>query len=188
MLNFYLPNKLEGEKIIIILRRHWFIIFTKIIFWAFVALLPLIFYLLMINVLSGLIANEVIYPIFVLFTSIYYLYVWLFIFYSFVDYYLDVWILTNARIVNTEQKGLLSRTVSEQRLYRIQDVTSELKGFFSTILDFGTVYVQTAAEEPRFVFKQVPHPQQVAKKIIKIVEQDKKFRKIMEEKDKVTAR
>jgi len=183
-----LSKNLEGEKVIMLLRRHWFIILKKIIFWAIVAVLPLIFYSVAGNVFEELFSYRLSYPILVLFASTYYLYVWLFLFYSFIDYYLDVWIVTNERIINIEQRGLFSREVSEQKLYRIQDVTSELKGFFSTVLDYGTVHIQTAGEEPRFIFKEVPHPQTVAKKIIKIVEENKKFHKIMESEDKISAK
>lgn len=188
MLKFYIPHRRDGEKIILFLRRHYFIILAKIILWAIVAILPAIFYFLFKDVLAGLFINELFTPILVLFTSIFYLYIWLFAFHSFVDYYLDIWIVTSERIVNIEQKGLFARTVSEQKIHRIQDVTSELKGFFSTTLDYGTVYIQTAAEKPRFVFKQVPNPYSIARKINKIVERKIKHQKIMERKDKISTK
>ena len=187
-IKFYIPHKQEKEKIILLLRRHPFIILTKIVGWATIALIPVIFYLFMGNLIGGLFSFELLQALTVLFMSIYYLYIWLFAFHSFVDYYLDVWIVTDERIVNIEQKGLFARTVSEQKLYRIQDVTSELKGFFSTLLDYGTVYIQTAAEKERFIFKQVPAPYQVARKITKIVEQNKKFKRLMEKEDKVSTK
>lgn len=186
MLKFHIPHHKEGEKIILLLRRHYFIILTKIAFWAIVAILPPIFYLIFGEILAKLFSNEIFGPIVVLFTSIYYLYIWLFAFHSFVDYYLDVWIVTNERIINMEQKGLFARVVSEQKLFRIQDTTSELKGFFSTLLDYGTVYIQTAGEQQRFIFKQVPGPYNVARKIGEIVEKNKKFHRLMEGKDKIT--
>lgn len=186
MIKFYIPHRLKDEKIILLLRRHWFIILKKIVFWGIIAIMPLVFYFILNDFVEGLISNESIYPIFILFISIYYLYVWLFAFYSFVDYYLDIWIVTSERIINIEQKGLFAREVSEQRLYRIQDVTSELKGFFPTILNYGTVYIQTASETPHFIFKEVSTPQEVAKKISQIVEQNKKFHRLMEQEDKIT--
>jgi len=188
MLKFYLLHHLENEKIIMLLRRHWFIIFKKIALWTIVAILPLIFYFVAGDVLVGLLPPDLAYPISILFISIYYLYIWLFMFHSFVDYYLDVWIVTTERIVNIEQKGLFARQVSEQKLYSIQDVTSELKGFFSTILNYGLVHIQTAGEKPRFIFKEIPDPQGVAKKIIKIVEENKKFHQLMEKEDKINTR
>src|SRR3989338_9956396 len=173
-----------NEKIILVLRRHPFIIFAKIFFWLMVALLPLIFHLTLEEVLAGLFNNNLFLPIVILFLSIYYLYLWLFIFHSFVDYYLDIWIVTDERIINIEQRGLFDRVVSEQKLYRVQDVTSELKGFFSTILNYGTVHIQTAGEEQRFIFEQVPDPYNVAKKIAQLAEEHKKIHHQVMEKEK----
>ena len=114
------------------------------------------------------------YPLTVLVISSYFLFVWLLFFHAFIDYYLDVWIVTNQRIINIEQRGLFSRTVSEQKLYRVQDITSEVHGFFPTLVHYGDVFIQTAGEETRFVFKQVPHPYDIRKVIINLVEKYKK--------------
>ncbi|NUM25887.1 MAG: PH domain-containing protein [Candidatus Buchananbacteria bacterium] len=178
MIKFFIPHRKDGEKIIFFLRRHPFTIAIKIVFWAIVAIMPLAFHLILEDTVSSLLTNQYIAPIIILFLSLYYLYVWLFMFHSFVDYYLDVWIVTNHRVINIEQKGLFSRTVSEQKMYRIQDVTSELKGLFGTFLDFGTVYIQTAGEQARFIFKQIPQPQEVARKINQLVEENKKYHEL----------
>ncbi len=185
-MNFKIPNGQKGEKIILLLRRHPFIIFVKIVGWSVIAVLPLIFYFILGDVVAGFFGSEIFQPILILFTSIYYLYIWLFAFSSFVDYFLDSWIVTNERIINIEQKGLFNRVISEQQLYRVQDVTSELKGFFSTFLNFGNIYIQTAAEAERFIFKQVPHPYEVVKKITLLVEENKKFHNLIAGKDKIT--
>ena len=185
LLKHYIPHSHEDEKIILLLRRHWFIILRKLLFWAVVAIMPVLFYLLAFDIIEPLFTGSLTHPLFVLFVSVYYLYIWLFAFHSFVDYYLDVWIVTNKRIINIEQKGLFFRHVSEQKLYRIQDVTAELKGMFSTLLDYGTVYIQTAGEQARFVFKEVPRPQEVAKKVIKMSEQEKRFQRLLEQNDGV---
>lgn len=186
MFKFNIPNQERGEKIILVIRRHLFIILSKIVGWAIIAVLPLFFYFILGNVIAGFFAHELFYPLIILFASIYYLYIWLFAFASFVDYYLDAWIVTNKRIINIEQKGLFARVVSEQRLYRVQDITSELKGFFATFLNFGNVYIQTAGEEKRFVFKQIPNPYRVVKKITLLVEENKKFHRLISGEDKIT--
>ena len=168
-----------------VLRRHPFIIITKLAFWLVVALAPVLLYFFAQDTMPFIFDNSIMYPISILFTSVYYLYLWLFAFHSFVDYYLDVWIVTNYRIINIEQHGLFARTVSEQELSRIQDVTSELKGFFSTMLDFGTVYIQTAGEKVRFVFKQIPDPYGVSREITKLAEQSRQEHQAIEKKTQV---
>lgn len=185
MLKFYIPHRKENEKIILLLRRHWIIIMTKILFWGVVALMPIILYIIIRGVFSNIVQTEFFAPIATLFLSIYYLYVWLFAFHSFLDYYLDVWIVTSHRILNIEQKGLFARTVSEQKLSRIQDVTSEVKGIFATMFNFGTVFIQTAGEQARFIFKQIPDPYHVSRKVAELSERRRRYEEMISGKDKI---
>lgn len=184
MFNLYLSHSEPGEKIIIFLRRHWLVILLKILFFALAGVLPVFLYFSIRDILSFITKFEVGQAIFVLFASLYYLYLWLFLGAAFVDYYLDVWIVTDRRILNIEQKGLFNRVVAEQRLYRVQDVTSELKGILPTFFNYGIVQIQTAAESQRFIFKDVPDPRGVAKKIMLLAEQSKKFQWLMDEEKK----
>ncbi len=87
--------------------------------------------------------------------------IWMYAFLVWIDYYFDVWIITNERIINIEQKGLFVRSVSELKFSRIQDVTSEVHGMIPTILNFGDVKIQTASDEDFFLFRQVPDPYHV---------------------------
>ncbi len=105
--------------------------------------------------------------------AVFLVFIWLFFFFSFIDYYLDIWIITSERIIDVRQEGFFSRTVAELKLFQIQDVTSELQGFFQFIFRFGDVHVQTAAEVGRFVFSQVDNPEAVRDIIIKLAESKK---------------
>lgn len=186
MLSIYrLPNKLPHEKIIKIVRRDIFILIKKIVLFLGLVLLPLIFFYLIIAPNPEFISGPVSYPLLVLGSSAYYLFIWLFFFFSFIDYYLDVWIITNERIIDIEQRGFFSRIIAEHKLFRIQDVVSEVHGIFPTLLRFGDVHVQTAGAVTRFHFHQVPYPTQVRDTIIKLVQRKKKE---MQEEMKLEAR
>jgi hypothetical protein len=78
----------------------------------------------------------------------------LFIFW--VDYYLDMWIITNERIIDIEQRGLFGRSISEFMLDKVQDITVEIPDFMATILKYGNIIIQTAGENS-FKIKQIPH-------------------------------
>jgi uncharacterized membrane protein YdbT with pleckstrin-like domain len=140
-------------------------------------ILPFLFLAVLIYSQPNLLIGDVSYPLIIIGVSAYYLFVWLFFFFSFIDYYLDVWIITSERIIAIEQKGFFSRTIAEQRLYRIQDVTSDLKGILPTILNYGQVHVQTAGEVERFVFSQVPDPEGIRSVIIKLAEHSRSLHK-----------
>jgi hypothetical protein len=105
-------------------------------------------------------------------TLIYTMFVLIIFLTQFTDYYLDTWIVTTERIINIEQHGLFSRLVSELHLRDIQDVTSETKGFMETFMTYGDVYIQSAAEQQRFNFKNIDNPDSVKEVILRLVQED----------------
>ncbi|HLD82075.1 MAG TPA: PH domain-containing protein [Patescibacteria group bacterium] len=161
----HLPNQKKGENGICILRRHWFTFLVTILLYVALIFVPFFAFLVIWNQMNDILIGPVSFPIFVIVISIYYLSLWTFLFHAFIDFYLDVWVVTNERIISIEQKGLFSRVISEQMLYRVQDVTSEIHGLFPTLLKYGNLEVQTAGQEQRFEFKNVPYPDKIVKLI-----------------------
>jgi uncharacterized membrane protein YdbT with pleckstrin-like domain len=100
--------------------------------------------------------------------NLFFIFTWITFFIIWIDYYFDVWIVTNQRIVNIEQKGMFSRVVSELELEKIQDVTTDVRGVIPTFLNYGDLMVQTAAERERFRFRKVPDPYAVKDLIMKL--------------------
>ncbi len=74
------------------------------------------------------------------------------------DYYLDVLIITDRRIFDIEQKGLFRRTSSSFRIDNIQNVTVDQKGIIQTLLNFGTMKLETAGEREDFVAHFIADP------------------------------
>lgn len=153
-------EKHEGEQIIMIVRRHWFNILQNLlsvfIMAAFLTgsflYFPAIFPSLSQNAYNGL---------FLFGETVFAMVIWIIFFLIWVDYYFDVWIVTTRRIINVEQKGLFSREVSELKLEKIQDISTEVLGVIPTFLNYGDVYIQTAAEQERFLFRRVPNPYRI---------------------------
>ncbi|HLD18055.1 MAG TPA: PH domain-containing protein [Patescibacteria group bacterium] len=168
-----LPNQRPNEKVRLVLRRCWVTPF-EILFYV-----GLLYAVLAAGVigffpqLTVLLGRPVLGPLTTMGLSVYALGVWLFGFTEFVDYYLDVWIVTNERVLSVEQKGLFTRVASELHLSTVQDVTSEVKGMLRTVLNYGDVHIQTAAERIRFIFKGVPHPERVREQIVALVEENR---------------
>ena len=72
------------------------------------------------------------------------------------DYYLDLWIITNQRIVDINQKGLFNREVSEFMLDKVQDVTVEIPDMLATFMKYGNLKIQTASDKT-FEIKEIPN-------------------------------
>lgn len=164
---YHFKGQESGEEIMAILRRHWFNILVQFI--PVVALSVILFF--------GLFFLPAFFPILNLspFDSFFYfiesllaMFTCVLFFLIWVDYYLDVWIVTDRRVVNIEQKGLFARTTSELALDKIQDITTEITGLFPTFLNYGDVFVQTAAEKERFIFRKVPRPNRIKDMLMKM--------------------
>ncbi|PIV84108.1 MAG: hypothetical protein COZ28_00810 [Candidatus Moranbacteria bacterium CG_4_10_14_3_um_filter_44_15] len=167
------PGQREGETIILFLRRHWFIFFMRLLL-IIVSVIGLItIYYLFIFLNSNFQESEY-YNLLLFGESLATLFIWNFFFILWLDYYLDAWIVTNERIINIEQRGFFVRNISELKLTKIQDVTSEIIGVIPTLLDYGNIYVQTAAEKERFTFYQIPRPNRVKNAIVQLQEKEEK--------------
>lgn len=158
-----------GEKIVFFLHRHPFIFFKKIISYFIFSSLPFLIYFVLKIYFPFILENKIIYPLLVLLASLWFIFMWISLFHTWIDYYFDLWVVTDRQIIDVEQAGLFNRTLSKQPLTRVQDVTVESKGFFATILKYGNIYTQTAGTKERFVFWNVKNPYEVAQKINKLV-------------------
>lgn len=171
------PGQYEDENIVLVIRRHKIILLTYAFYIILMVAIPPIFYF---SIIPGAFSGFFYEPydrVFMLLSIIFYGFVWIIAFTIWLDYYFDIWILTDQRIIDVEQVGLFSRVVSEVDLEKIQDVTSEVHGILSTIFGFGDIHVQTAAEEKRFAMKSVPHPVITRREIIKLYRKAKEKEK-----------
>jgi uncharacterized membrane protein YdbT with pleckstrin-like domain len=162
---------LPGEKVILMLHRHGFIAFRFFMIYLFFATLPVIGVWLLANYTTAF-ADPAgfVYALTVLLYGAYALIWGLLFFITWLNYYLDIWIVTNERIINIAQQRLFYRVVSEQKLYRVQDVTWEMKGVIANLFRFGNVQVQTAGEDDKFVFEHISQPEKVAQTIMSLLE------------------
>lgn len=166
----------EGEKTIYTVRRHWFVILGFTLVLLVVALLPLVAakFLSSDTVLSSIPAElknsfpaeealqwlKFAYPLWLLL-------LWLFFFIEWTDYYLDIWIITNKRIIDIEQKGFFHREVTSFNFGEVQDITVETRGFIQTFFKFGLLEIQTAGHNRNIVIPHADNPEIVRSIVLK---------------------
>lgn len=170
----HLPNPVPEEKILFSVRRHWLTLTWLLLIALLLIFLPIGTLMYLTGNMPSVLSNPTLTPLLVIIGSVFFLFGWLFLFQNYIDYALDLWIVTTKRILNIEQNGLFSRTVSELRLYRIQDVTASVNGFVRTVFDYGLIEIQTAGEHERFTFRDVPHPDAVTKTVLEYAELDRR--------------
>ena len=167
---FHFKDIGANETIIQVIHRNWFYLleqfFLVIVISAFLIggfiFIPLFFPDFLDNVDQSILLFA---------QNFFMLVIWIYCFMIWIDYYFDVWIITSERIINVEQKGMFTRKVSELRYSRIQDVTTEVVGFLPTILNYGDVKIQTAAEEDEFLFRTVSDPYGIKGTIMNLMKQ-----------------
>jgi membrane protein YdbS with pleckstrin-like domain len=93
---------------------------------------------------------------------------------------LDLFIVTNERIVDITQVSLLERKIADTPLEKIQDVAASSKGFLPTILNFGSITVQTAGKTAEFTMNLIPDPFGKSKKILELINMGKTLPPIKE--------
>ncbi|MDO8728279.1 MAG: PH domain-containing protein [bacterium] len=154
-----------GEKVILLLRKHRFVLYMPLGLFAFACLVPIVVY----TNFSSYLRAPGIFPLFLFVASIWYIVFWTATFYSLTLYTLNVVIVTNKRIIESEQRGFFNRKISELHVHRIQDISVHTNGMIETFLQFGDIVVQTAASERQFTFNQIANPEIVKDTIMQIV-------------------
>ncbi|MFO0718859.1 MAG: PH domain-containing protein [Candidatus Paceibacterota bacterium] len=157
-------NLENDEKIILEVRKHWFVFLGNVIGFFVGGVLPIVFYFLIVT-FSSFDILKIIYEYKSLYFFIYSLWLlllWVLFFIQWTNYYLDVWYVTEKRIIDVNQKGIFHREISNLRFDKIQDISIEVRGFIATMLNYGDISVQTAAEDSSdFVMKNARDPQRI---------------------------
>lgn len=166
-----------GETIEREVRRHLFVFWNQIIFVAVLFFLPILaspFGVIFGNTLLKLSMPSSIL-LAVLLCLLWTLILWIVIFWRWTDYYLDVWVITNHRVFDIDQRGIFNRNISVFRLENLQDITVEVNGVLATFLHYGDIRIHTAGENPNITIKTADRPLEVKETILELQ------RKIIEE-------
>ncbi len=160
-----LYDKIElepNETVLKTVRKHWFVITIELLSIVIMGLLPVIGCILLLTLPLNL-------PTITLFENylpalLFGLSIWLLLsamaaVMAWTHYYLDLWVITDRRIIVIEQIGFFNRKVSNFRLERMQDIKVSISGIIPTLLNFGTLRAQTAsAAESNFISPALPDP------------------------------
>ncbi len=163
----------EGEQIVAEFKKHWWEIFV----WGFclfiLALVPGIF-LVAIKLLSSFVFSAQVIYIICFFYAIWLSFLWILFFVEWSDYYLDVWILTNFRLIDIDQKGLFFKDEATIRLEDVRDMKIEYSGVIQSFLKFGTIGVQSSGARTEFEIINVKDPEKIQEMIYNYIDVAKK--------------
>jgi len=176
--DIHLKDFKSDEHVLTVARKHWFVFFIQMIGLALLFIIPFFFIpFLAIFIVAG--AGPVTIPagFGFFFASLWALILWQMLFARWTNFYYDVWIITNWRIIDIDQKAFFKRNVATLlNLDHIEDITTEVDSVFGTFLNYGTLQVQTAAAKTEFHMNDIAQPREVERIIRKAQEVRLKLR------------
>jgi uncharacterized membrane protein YdbT with pleckstrin-like domain len=161
--------QLENDEVILAqVRKHWFLVFLQMFGVAIGAVLPPVFLFAIeaTPVASILNVSEYGAEMSALYSG-WLVFIWMTLFGVWTNYYLDVWTVTNKRLITVDQRGLFHRDTGSFRLERLQDVNVNIRGILATFLKYGDLEAETASGDKNFVARGIPDPQELKALILK---------------------
>lgn len=162
--NIRFATQEPGEKIIFALRKAFITNFP----WIFLSILALLapsFYM------NYVIKNGTIFEFALgselenIFIALWYLITIIYSIERFINWYFNVYIVTDRRIIDIDFRPLFYKNISEATYDNVEDTSFSMNNIFQTIFNYGNVFIQTAAEKTQFEFIDVPNPAIVQDKV-----------------------
>jgi len=169
-----LPGRQPDEQVLMVIRKHPIVfVHSTMIFFA-AAMVPLTIFLILWSDRFPVHGGGSLGTLGYLGAGLYFLYSLALLVISFLNDEFDLFILTDHRLIDITQAGFFKRTVATTPLSQIQDTTSDVSGVLGTLVNYGTVDVQTAAGiASNFTIDHVPDPAMVARAILNAAEDRK---------------
>jgi hypothetical protein len=147
------------EEVVLFLRQHIIVLLPKLAIGILFFIAPLIVFPFILRFLSTPIEIPPGYVI--VGTMFWYIALFGFVFTQFLQWYFNIFIVTNRRIIDIDFLYLLYKKFGEAQLARVQDISYRSSGIMATMFNYGDVLIQTAAEVPNLIFESVPRPNEV---------------------------
>lgn len=167
----YIDKTFEGikpdEKVVLWIDKHWILRVAVIALWVIITVIPGVIGYLLIN---AFVQDSASFATAMTFLFVYELFALLYGFISLLNEELDLFIITNKRVIDVDQINFIQRKVSDMPIVNIQDVSYECKGLLGTLLTYGTIHVTTAAGDSSNIrIRFVPEVFRKAEMMLKLV-------------------
>jgi uncharacterized membrane protein YdbT with pleckstrin-like domain len=156
----------ENEKVIMTLHRHWIILVFHFLYF-----IVLFFSSWAVLAYQGIIVDIIGSALYWGGLSLYWIVFLTFILLDWINDELDLFIITDSRVIGIEQISALSRSVTECSLDRVQEVNAHTAGIFQTLFGFGDVHIHTASETSNMIVSYAPDPIENCRRINNVIQE-----------------
>lgn len=152
-----------NERVLAVVHRHWLTLALRLFSITIFALFPLVTWIIVL-IGAGLTPTlpydlTQYTPHFAVLYANWLVYIIIILGQTLLNHHLDVWVVTSDRIVSVDQQGFFSRSTGSFQLRRLRDVNVEVRGILPTLLNYGTIEIETASDGPsEFRAHHIPRP------------------------------
>jgi len=90
--------------------------------------------------------------------------------YHFLDWYFDVWLLTNAGVVEVKRNGLLDFTSKRIEYHMIEGISYSIRGVLQTIFNYGNIQIDKMGSQISIVLEEAASPKKLERLIMQYQE------------------
>ena len=157
-----------------VIRKHAIVYWSLLLSFLFVVIVPALIFAFFWARAFPVYQGNLMAVIGYLFCVFYLLYGFLILLIAWLNEEFDLFILTTHRLIDITQVNFFKRVVGATPLEQIQDTTGDVKGFFPTLLNYGSVSVRTAASDSKdFSIDRVSEPAFLARKILNYADESR---------------
>lgn len=150
---------------VVIWRKHWYVLLTKIIRPLIVATLLLVAWIVLLSSSLPAQGGQISELVVIALPALFFLLVVGWLAWITIDWHNDLYVLTDTHVIDIEKRPFTMEFRREANLGMIQNVSYEQPGFIPKLLGFGNTRLETAGRFGEFTFDNVPAPRQVQKVI-----------------------
>lgn len=159
------------EQVLLVAHRHWIGFVPDIVVIAIPVAILGIFWSISATV------SPVLHAIFALLIPLGALVIWMTLALLWTNYFLDILVVTDERVLYVRQENLMRRSVMEWNIHNIGHVGVRMGNALESYFNYGALEMQIQGEDEAVVFDRLPNPEYVSAIILK---QDDRYVKLKE--------
>lgn len=169
------PGKNSDENIIMVIRKHPIVYIRLLMVFLALSLLPATIFMIFWSGRFPISTGDVVGISGYLIACFYLLYSLVLFLIAWLNEEFDLFILTDQRLIDITQIHFFKRKENVTPLRNIEDVTTDIHGILPTLLNYGTLDIQTASgNADDFIMDHVANPVLISKQILNVVRENQK--------------
>lgn len=163
----YFKEQFDDEEVLMVFRKHPVVMRKGILIASVGILLPMLYIMALTFIYANNSEKLPTVNMFYAALGLGFILAFLLMLPSWIGWYYSVYIVTNQRLIQINQKGLFRRSMVGFGLNQIQMINYEIGGVQETLLGFGTIMIQTYVGS--LTIHEVHHPGKIQKELLHIL-------------------